>query len=466
MTQSIAVYGGSFSPPGLHHRQIVEHLAEQFDRVIVVPCGPRPDKPSNDDLAPIYRAAMTDIAFAGMPRVEVDLFDLEQATFTRTHDLQRRYESRGEVWHVVGGDLISGGRKGESFIHRHWQHGPELWKALRFAVVERGHQSLAAEDLPPQHRLFRTGLDGSSYALRERLFRGEPIDALVPPRIASYIERHGLYRGRMPMRTSEKVLSDPRLMIYFDERNPRARDFARHFRPFEVTDSPNCIVVIGGDGTMLHCIQQHWRKRIMFLGVNAGHLGFLLNNAKDVIDGKFPPGNIVLRQMPLLYIRMRRPDGSTQDALSFNDAWVERSTGQSAWIKVTVDGRERMEKVVCDGALVSTAAGSTAYAQSMGAKPLLADTPAWMLVGSNVMTPAGWKSALLPFDAEVEIESLDNSKRPLNGFVHGTPMGQVTSMYARMSRIASAELAFMANHDLAEKIAQIQFPQSGGSLSA
>src|SRR3712207_6078098 len=107
MAHTIAVYGGSFDPPGLHHRRIVDELRQHFDHVVVVPCGPRPDKRAGCD--PVHRAALTDLAFGGLGRVEVDLFELEQATFTRTHALDRRYAGRGEVWHVVGTDLVAGG---------------------------------------------------------------------------------------------------------------------------------------------------------------------------------------------------------------------------------------------------------------------------------------------------------------------------------------------------------------------
>ena len=78
MHRKIAVYGGSFNPPGLHHRHIVQELCRHFDSVLVVPCGPRPEKPSNDSIPPVYRAAMADVIFSGLPQVEVDLFDLER----------------------------------------------------------------------------------------------------------------------------------------------------------------------------------------------------------------------------------------------------------------------------------------------------------------------------------------------------------------------------------------------------
>lgn len=462
MPQTLAVFGGSFSPPGMHHRGIVRELARHFDRVLVVPCGPRPDKPATGEVDPVYRAALADVAFGGLERVEVDLFDLEMATFTRTHALHERYKDRGEVWHVVGADLITGGREGRSFIHTRWERGPELWRALNFAVLKRPGHEPGPGDLPPRHRLIDGGLDGSSGAIREKLFRREPVDGLVSPDVGDYIERHRLYRAVLPARTARIHVREPRLIIEVADHNPTACAWAERFRQYERPDDPNCVLVIGGDGTMLRAIQKHWRRRVPFYGINAGHVGFLMNTAADALDG-FPPAELVARQMPMLYVEMQAPDGSWRTGLSFNDAWVERSTGQSAWLRVAVNGQVRLEKAVCDGVLTSTAAGSTAYAMSMGATPLLADTPAWLLVGSNVMQPLNWTSgALLALDAEVEVTSLDPAKRPLNGYLHGVLLGEVTAMRVRISRTAAAELAFDPHHDLAEKIAQIQFPQAGG----
>jgi nicotinate (nicotinamide) nucleotide adenylyltransferase len=459
---TVAVYGGTFSPPGLHHRAIVQELARQFDHVIVVPCGPRPDKPATSDVDPIYRAALADIAFRRIPSVEVDLFDLEQATFTRTHELTDRYQDRGEVWHVVGSDLLTGGASGRSFIHKTWEHGPQLWQSLNFAVLKRPGHLLGPGDLPPHHRLIDLAFDGSSAVIRERLYHRESVKGLVADDVAEYVERHRLYRPMLPARATRIHLADhPRLLIETADRNQRAVEWAERFRKYEHPDDPNCVLVIGGDGTMLHAIQKHWRRRVPFYGINAGHVGFLMNDAKDALADGFPPREgLVARQMPMLYAEMRTSDGQTRCGLSFNDAWIERKTGQSAWLEVKVNGQVRLPRVVCDGVLCSTAAASTAYAMSMGAQPLLADTPAWLMVGSNVMQPLNWKSALLSLEFDVEIRSLDPDKRPCNAYLHGVLMGEVSAMKVRISRIAAAEIAFNPHHDLSEKIAQIQFPRA------
>src|SRR3954454_21375778 len=109
MSKRIAVFGGSFNPPALHHRKLVEDLLPHFDEVVVVPCGPRPDKPTTNDVDPIHRAIMGDLTFRNLDRVRVELFDLEQSTFSRTHELDERFRAEGEPWHVVGSDITQGG---------------------------------------------------------------------------------------------------------------------------------------------------------------------------------------------------------------------------------------------------------------------------------------------------------------------------------------------------------------------
>ncbi|MBI4850436.1 MAG: NAD(+)/NADH kinase [Acidobacteria bacterium] len=458
MKKNIAIFGGSFDPPGLHHRRIAEELAKYFDKVIVVPCGTRLDKITTVD--PVHRASMVDATFRGMKNVEVELFDLENATFTRTHELDERFREQGNIWHVIGTEWIYGGSQGKSAIEISWERGLDVWQELQFVVITRQGFDYDSKDLPPKYKLLNIKFVGSSAKIREELFRHQPINQLVTSEVDHYIKRYGLYRGRIPNRMTRYSLSEPKLKIVLDERNPKSVELAEIFHSFENNETPNCILVIGGDGTMLHAIRQNWRLRLPFLGINAGHLGFLLNDPKEVLEEKFPPKDLILRQMPLLYVETITEDGRLQSELAFNDTWVERATSQTAWLEIKLNGQVKLPKLIADGVLVATAAGSTAYARAMGAMPLLADTPALLLVGSNVLNPFNWKSVLLSYDAEIAIRNLDptNQKRPLNAYVDGLSQGRVRSMFIRVSRIAAAEVAFFPNHDMAEKIAQIQFP--------
>lgn len=461
MSQKIAIFGGSFNPPGKHHRRIVQQLTDSLDRQIVVPCGPRPDKAATNDVEPVHRAAMCDLAFQGIRNTEVDLFDLEHETFTRTQDLDKRYQDEGEVWHVVGADLVKGGKDGQSPIQRDWRCGEELWRELRFAVIPRQGYPILPEDLPPKHQVFQPEMSGASEEIRGQIFKHQSFEGLVTSEVAAYIKRHNLYSGRIPSKVNRYSVSTerkPETLVLVDDKNPRAKELAKSFSQISHRKNPDLIIVIGGDGFMLHAIREHWRKRVPFLGVNAGHRGFLLNEAEEVLYGNHPLGKNLVRHLPLLYVETQTTDRSTKRALAFNDAWLERAGSQSAWLEVEVDGQMRIPKLMGDGALISTAAGSTAYARAMGATPLLTGSQAMLLVGSNVLEPPGWKSAHLSLDSVVEIGVLDSKKRRVRALVDGVDQGEVEAMTVRVSRIAAVELMFLPDHDMATKLAKIQFP--------
>lgn len=451
----IAIFGGSFNPPGLHHCHMAAALAARFDRVVIVPCGPRPDKPVTNDVEPIYRAAMVDMNFRGIERVRVDLFDLEANTFTRTHQLQDRYQAEGSVWHVVDDDLVRGGASGQSPIQRSWTNGSRLWHEAQFAVFERQAYPLAASDLPPRHRRLECESASASSTIRSRLFHHEPVDHLLLPEVAAYIERHGLYRGAAASRYGTFRLREARFSLVCDERNPRARELAASLAAHVDDARPEAIVVIGGDGTMLRAIRQHWRRRVPLYGLNTGHRGFLLNEQSPL---EFLGRDLIVGHVPLLYVETEGPDGQRHSAVAFNDAWVERATGQTAWIRVVVNGQERLAQLVADGALVATAAGSTAYARAMGATPMPLNTPALLLVGSNVLKPDFFRPVVLPLESSIELTTLDPQKRPLQGYIDGVAQGTVNSLRVRVSNIAAVELAFSPEHDPAAKLAKIQFP--------
>lgn len=455
--KNIALFGGSFNPPALHHVELARELSEHFDELIVIPCGPRPDKPSTNDVPPVYRAAMVDMAFRGIPKVRVDLFDLESSVFTRSIDLEERYRQEGTPWHVVGADIVKGGSQGKSDIQRSWKDGERLWNEAHFAVFTRPGFDLHPDDLPPNHRLFTTNLQGSSAEIRDRLFRFQPAKDLLSPEVFHYIQRHNLYRGvNLPGRITTRFPS-ARLELIVDERNPEAVKLAKYYSK-KNGGPPDLYVVIGGDGTMLRAIRHHWRNRVPFFGVNAGHTGFLLNQPRKSATS-LSERDLVLHHLPLLWVETETKSGEIVTGLAFNDAWVERATGQSAWIEVRVNGKVRFERLIADGILAATASGSAAYARAMGAAPIPFNTPVILLVGSNVFRPYDWKSAILPFDSEIEFHALDPKKRPLNGFIDGEPLTEIRSMKIRLSRSAAVELAFDPEFDPAEKLAHIQFPE-------
>lgn len=452
--KKIALLGGSLNPPGLHHRKMAERLAALpfIDEVVIVPCGPRPDKGSVNDVDSIHRAVMADITFKGIPKVTVDLFDLENGTFTRTCKLDDIYREKGEIWHVVGTDLVRGGNTGGSKIQRKWVKGTEIWNRIRFIVFNRPNFACGTTDYPPNNTII-DGFDGSSSLIRENIFRHESFEHLVAPEVANYIKRFGLYRGVIPPKSARFELDKPRVLIVADEYNPQALEIAGQYKPLADDNNPNCVLVIGGDGTMLRAIRGNWRKRLPFVGINTGHRGFLMNSIADV------PRNLILKdwtieQSPLLFTEFLNCDGEWRNTLAFNDVWVERDGGMSVSLEVKINGITRISKLEGDGILLATSAGSTAYANKMGAIPFRNSTNL-VLVGSH----ANWDSAYLSISDEVELKNLEPEKRPIRAFADSVPLGNVLVARMRVSRIAAAELVFSPQNNIAEKLLQIQFPQ-------
>ncbi|WP_020468434.1 NAD(+)/NADH kinase [Zavarzinella formosa] len=445
----VAVLGGSFDPPSLHHRTLAALLRQTFDEVIVIPYGARSDHRTVSDTPPEYRAAMADLAFRGISGVDVELFSLEEQSEPLTSEIERRFASRGELSYVVPMEFVRGGHA--CSIRSSWERGEWLWANGSFVILRQGHEPLA-EELPAHHTILQVGPYLPASAIRGRIYNQETVEEWLTPEVCRYVIRHGLYRSLPPRTETMFRVDHPRVKLYYDEANADSRQLAKDFNINEC--DPDLIVVLGGDGTMLRAIRKHWRDRCPFYGLNTGHLGFLLNDRET----RFWEQELKLYQLPLLWAEAVTVDGKTVTGHAFNEVWVERATGQTAWVKLSINGVCRIERLVCDGALVSTSAGSTSYAKAMGATPLPFNTPVLTIVGSNVLTPMGWRPAVLPIHTEVEMTTLDTDKRPLMGYMDGVPLGRVSSVKVRVSRTAAVELAFQTEHDPVAKLARLQFP--------
>jgi NAD+ kinase len=250
---------------------------------------------------------------------------------------------------------------------------------------------------------------------------------------------------------------EPRLLVVSDPHNKVKTFVAKEELEKYAHRHPNLIAVVGGDGFMLHTIRRLWHRRLPFFGVNVGHRGFLLNEP-TVIKRRFPE-EVALYHLPFLEVEAELESGRVKRMLGFNDAWVERAKSQTAWIEVKINSTTRLRRLVADGALVSTPAGSTAYAMAMGASPLPLDAQTLVLVGANVSQPHGFKPCYLPLGSEIEFVTCDPVKRPMIGVVDGLRQGRVKRFRVTVSKMASVELAFAGKHNLTEKLAGIQFPR-------
>jgi len=193
----LVIYGGSFNPPGIHHRRIAEKLAEIFDIVVVVPCGLRPDKSSSDTVSNFHKKEMVKMAFSGIKNTGIDMHDLENDVYSRNYVLEYAYQylyPDYEIWHFVGGDIVSGGRFGESQIQKEWYFGKFLWQNIKFVVLERSGYKVVDDDLPPNNMLIQIeNLFGSSTIIRECIKKGELPAELLDSKILQYIKKCKLY---------------------------------------------------------------------------------------------------------------------------------------------------------------------------------------------------------------------------------------------------------------------------------
>jgi NAD kinase len=400
---------------------------------------------------------MTDLNFHGLKNVSVDLTDLEEGIFTPPAELPARVAKPGdEIWHVVASEWVRGAAAGQSVIQREWSRGAEVWQTAGFAVLVEKGEPLSIADLPPKHKLITHPAYIPSGSIRMMLSQGEPVRGQLVDAVESYIRRHGLFRD-VPL--SETICARPeapQFHFHVDEMNPTSRDYAERWKQYE-SDNPKMIVSIGGDGTMLRAIRKHWRDRLPFIGINTGGLGFLLSGRELV---EFWHEDLLVYHLPLLRVKMEFHSGAVAESYAFNDAWVERATGQTAWVRVSVNGTERVPRLIADGVLVSTAAGSNSYARAMGATPVPLSTDVLTLVGSNVLKPVFWKPVVLPLDSEIVLECVDCVRRPLQGYIDGEAFAEpVRRMSIRVSRTAAVELAFTKEQDPVKKLGFVQFPK-------
>lgn len=181
-------------PPGLHHRSIAEAAASCFGSLTIVPCGFRSDKADALAISRMDKKDLVELNFADIPGVRICYHDLDNDVFTPTWRLEEIHSRRGPVWHVVGPDLIEGGRKGGSEIHRSWQRGDYLWSNLNFAVIVPENCVIRDGDLPPNNIIVRMGpLCGRSRLIRQAIAVGGSLGSFLLPVVEQTIRDRRLY---------------------------------------------------------------------------------------------------------------------------------------------------------------------------------------------------------------------------------------------------------------------------------
>jgi len=216
------------------------------------------------------------------------------------------------------------------------------------------------------------------------------------------------------------------------------------------------IVALGGDGLMLQTLHQHMSRSIPIYGMNRGSIGFLMNEfQEDELLERLSAAEV--SEIHPLRMSVKDCDGVTYEALAINEVSIFRLTYQAAKLRILVDGKLRMEDMVCDGVLVATPAGSTAYNLSVYGPILPINAPLLALTPISPFRPRRWRGALLSNEAHVRIEVIEPEKRPVAAVADHFEFRHVLRVDVREARCIDLKLMFDPGHALDERILAEQF---------
>jgi NAD+ kinase len=239
-----------------------------------------------------------------------------------------------------------------------------------------------------------------------------------------------------------------------EAREARAGLIAR----YDGTDPENAdvIVALGGDGFMLETLHRYMARQVPIFGMNRGTVGFLMNDYRENDIRTRIAGSRAVTLHPLRMLA-QCVDGATIEALAVNEVSLLRETRQTAKLRIAVDNVVRIDELICDGALVATPAGSTAYNLSVGGPiiPLRANLLA--LTPISAFRPRRWRGALLDHTARVTIEILEAVKRPVSAVADSTEVRDVHRVDISEDRSTKLTLLFDPEHALEERVLKEQF---------
>ena len=241
-------------------------------------------------------------------------------------------------------------------------------------------------------------------------------------------------------------------------------DSAESFRNLEESfgqhsaDKADIIVVLGGDGTMLKALHEYYELDIPFYGLNYGSVGFLMNPDKDsALDQRLTKAQAI--NLYPLEMKAVSHDGDIYEAIAFNEVSLLREHQQTAKLRVSVDNTVRLNELMCDGILVATPAGSTAYNLSAHGPIIPMSANVLALTPISPFRPRRWRGALLPADAKIRFEVLEGKKRNVSVSPDSLEFRNVKQVDVWQSRTLSAQVLFDPEHDLGDRILNEQFLQ-------
>ncbi len=216
------------------------------------------------------------------------------------------------------------------------------------------------------------------------------------------------------------------------------------------------IIIIGGDGEMLHALHRFYKLNIPFIGINAGSLGFLMNEAfdLDLINNFAKKETIALFPLKM---KTFTSNGEEKSFIAFNEVSLYRATNQAAKIEIKINGETQISELISDGIIVSTPAGSTAYNFSAGGRIVPLDSKVICITPVCAFRPRRWHGAILPESTRIAFDVLESKKRPVNAVADFNEIKDVVRVEIEQQTLISANLVFVSHSALAEKMIKEQF---------
>jgi NAD+ kinase len=240
-----------------------------------------------------------------------------------------------------------------------------------------------------------------------------------------------------------------------DEADAARRELAARYGDVD-PDQADVVVALGGDGRMLQTLHALRGGSKPIYGMNRGSVGFLMN--EYAIEG-LKERLVAAERVEVHPLVMEATDisGKTVRAQAFNEVSLLRQSHQAAKLRISIDEKVRLEELICDGILVATPAGSTAYNLSAHGPILPLNAPLLALTPLSAFRPRRWRGALLPEHARIELSVLEADKRPVNAVADHLEVRSVTRVTVRMDTATSRVMLFDPGHSLDERILAEQF---------
>jgi len=216
------------------------------------------------------------------------------------------------------------------------------------------------------------------------------------------------------------------------------------------------VVALGGDGFLLQTLRETMSTGKLVYGMNRGTIGFLMNEYREVDL----PERIATAQSETirpLEMEAETASGETTTALAINEVSLLRQSYQTAKIRISIDGKVRLDELNCDGVMVATPAGSTAYNLSAYGPILPLDAPLLALTPVSPFRPRRWRGALISNKVTVRFDMLEPEKRPVNAAADHVEVKSVISVTLRESQTKTATLLFDPGYSWKERILTEQF---------